>query len=47
VLAHLIPWDELCSVYYKQVGRHTVGRAPLKPPHHTWFPDYQVYLQPG
>jgi hypothetical protein len=29
VLAHLIPWDELCSVYYRQVGRHSVGREPL------------------
>jgi len=31
VFAHLIPWDELCSVYYKQVGRRRVGREPLNP----------------
>ena len=31
VLAHLIPWDELCSVYYKEVGRPTVGREALNP----------------
>ena len=31
VLSHLIPWDELCSVYYKEVGRPTVGREALNP----------------
>ena len=32
VLAHLIPWDDLCSVYNHQVGgRSATGRAPLNP----------------
>ena len=31
VLAHLIPWDELCGAYYKHVGRRKSGREPLNP----------------
>ena len=31
VLSHLIPWDELCSVYLKQVGQSKAGRKPLNP----------------
>ena len=31
VLAGLIPWDELCSVYYKHVGTSATGRKPLNP----------------
>lgn len=31
VLAHLIPWDEICRIYYKAVGRASTGRAPLNP----------------
>jgi hypothetical protein len=31
-LSHLIPWDELSSIYLKQVGgRSETGRAPLSP----------------
>jgi len=29
VLAKLIPWDEICSIYYKQVKVRTTGRPPL------------------
>lgn len=29
VLAKLIPWDEICSIYYKQVKVSTTGRPPL------------------
>ena len=31
VLAHLIPWDEICSVYYKHVKISDTGRPPLNP----------------
>jgi len=31
VLAHLIPWDEICSVYYKYVKISDTGRPPLNP----------------
>jgi len=31
VLANLIPWDELCGVYYKHVGVSSTGRPPLNP----------------
>ena len=31
VLSRLIPWDELCNVYWKQVGRSKVGREALSP----------------
>lgn len=30
-LAHLIPWDELCSTYLKHVGTSFTGRKPLNP----------------
>lgn len=29
VLAHKIPWDEICNVYTKQVGLSTTGRPPI------------------
>jgi hypothetical protein len=29
VLAHLILWDEICGIYYKQAGRASTGREPL------------------
>jgi transposase, IS5 family len=31
VLAHLIPWDEICNLYNKYVGISTTGRPPLNP----------------
>jgi hypothetical protein len=31
VLAQLIPWDEICNVYLKQVGVSDTGRPPLNP----------------
>ncbi|MDR0893643.1 MAG: IS5 family transposase [Mediterranea sp.] len=31
VLSKLIPWDELCNIYYRQVGKFTTGRDPLNP----------------
>jgi hypothetical protein len=31
VLAHLIPWDEVCSLYFKQVVVRNTGRPPLNP----------------
>ena len=31
VLSRLIPWDELCSVYLRQTGTKSTGRAPLNP----------------
>jgi IS5 family transposase len=31
VLAHLIPWDEICNLYLKQVGVSQTGRTPLNP----------------
>lgn len=31
VLAKLIPWDEICSVYLKHVGISSTGRPPLSP----------------
>src|SRR5674476_226654 len=31
VLAHLLPWDEICSLYYKNVGISNTGRPPLNP----------------
>ena len=31
VLSHLIPWDEICNLYLKQVGVSQTGRTPLNP----------------
>jgi hypothetical protein len=31
VLAHLIPWDEICRIYLKQVGVSSTGRPGLNP----------------
>jgi len=31
VLSHLIPWDEICGIYYKQVGVSSTGRPGLNP----------------
>lgn len=31
VLARLIPWDEICSLYLKNVTQRTTGRPPLNP----------------
>lgn len=31
VLSHLIPWDEICSLYYKNVKLSDTGRPPLNP----------------
>jgi transposase, IS5 family len=31
VLAHLIPWDELCNMYFKFVPKRQTGRPPLNP----------------
>lgn len=31
VLARLIPWDEICSLYLKRVGLSSTGRPPLNP----------------
>lgn len=31
VLARLIPWDEVCSIYHKHVGVSNTGRPPLNP----------------
>jgi len=31
VLANLIPWDEICGIYLKQVGVSTTGRPGLSP----------------
>lgn len=31
VLAHLIPWDDVCSLYLKNVGISQTGRPPLSP----------------
>lgn len=31
VLGRLIPWDEICNVYLKQVGTSNFGRKPLNP----------------
>ena len=31
VLAHLIPWDEICNMYFKFVPKRQTGRPPLNP----------------
>jgi hypothetical protein len=31
ILAGLIPWDEICSLYLKNVNASTTGRPPLNP----------------
>ena len=31
VLAHLIPWDEVCNLYQRHIGMSTTGRPPLSP----------------
>jgi len=31
VLAGLIPWDEICKLYLKQVGTSSTGRPPISP----------------
>ncbi|MDP3445856.1 MAG: hypothetical protein Q8T08_23600 [Ignavibacteria bacterium] len=31
VLSHLIPWDEICSLYYKSVKISDTGRPSLNP----------------
>jgi hypothetical protein len=31
VLARLIPWDEICGIYHKQVGISSTGRPGLSP----------------
>ena len=31
VLSHLIPWDEVCNLYLKNVGISSTGRPPLSP----------------
>jgi hypothetical protein len=31
VLAHLIPWDEICNLYLKYVPNGTTGRPALNP----------------
>ena len=31
VLAHLIPWDEICNMYFKFVPKPPTGRPPLNP----------------
>lgn len=31
VLARLIPWDDVCSIYHKHVGVSYTGRPPLNP----------------
>lgn len=31
VLARLIPWDDVCSIYHKHVGVSNTGRPPLNP----------------
>jgi len=31
VLAHLIPWDEICNLYFKFVPKGQTGRPPLNP----------------
>ena len=31
ILAHLIPWDEICSLYLKEVKLSNTGRPPLSP----------------
>ena len=31
VLAHLIPWDEICNMYLKHVGISSTGRPALSP----------------
>jgi len=31
VLAHLIPWDEICNMYFKFVPKGQTGRRPLNP----------------
>jgi hypothetical protein len=31
VLARLIPWDEICNLYLKNVGIKTTGRPPINP----------------
>jgi len=31
VLAHLIPWDEVCAIYLKHVGVSSTGRPTISP----------------
>lgn len=31
VLAHLIPWDEICNIYLRHCKKSTTGRTPLSP----------------
>jgi len=31
VLASLVPWDEICNIYYKHAGVASTGRKPLNP----------------
>jgi hypothetical protein len=31
ILSKLLPWDELCSIYWKYVPEKSTGRTPLNP----------------
>jgi transposase, IS5 family len=31
ILSKLLPWDELCSIYWKYVSEKSTGRTPLNP----------------
>jgi len=31
VLIRLIPWDEICNIYFKHIGIISTGRTPISP----------------
>ena len=47
VLARLIPWDDVCSIYNRHVGVSNTGRPPLNSQNCNRLTDYQTFVQSG
>jgi hypothetical protein len=39
VLSHLIPWDEICEIYRRQVPVSSTGRPGINPRKRRWYPE--------